>query len=103
MAFVWRGRGKPRKTSVSIASVPAEIRTEHLSNTNRQRYHSINLLGRKSVNINYVSTNINNKHSQTSNLLTYSTETRSQFKLKLNLGYLDIPSSSNQSHCTLIY
>jgi hypothetical protein len=34
--FAWRERGKPRKTSVTIADVPAKVQTEHLQNTSKQ-------------------------------------------------------------------
>jgi hypothetical protein len=36
--FAWRDRVKPRKASVMIVGVPAEIRTEHLSNTIQKCY-----------------------------------------------------------------
>jgi hypothetical protein len=37
---------KAAKTTVSIASVPAEIRTEHFLNTNLDRYHFASQLGK---------------------------------------------------------
>jgi hypothetical protein len=43
-AFAWKGLGKPRTTSVKIADVPAEIRTEHLHNKSPYRYHCTNLV-----------------------------------------------------------
>jgi hypothetical protein len=36
--FAWKGGVKQRKFSVSKAGVPAEIRTEHLPNTNLERH-----------------------------------------------------------------
>jgi hypothetical protein len=36
-AFAWRDSGNPRKSSVSAAVVPAEIRTEHFSNMHLER------------------------------------------------------------------
>jgi hypothetical protein len=37
-AFTWRDWVKLQKTSVSLAGVPVEIRTEHVPNTGQQRY-----------------------------------------------------------------
>ena len=31
--------GKPRKTSIGTADVPAEVRTKHLPNTSQKRHH----------------------------------------------------------------
>jgi hypothetical protein len=36
--FAWRDWGKPRKTLIEIASVPATIRTEHLLDTSLKCY-----------------------------------------------------------------
>jgi hypothetical protein len=37
MVFAWTDCMKPRKTSVRIAGLPTEIRTEHLLNTIQER------------------------------------------------------------------
>jgi hypothetical protein len=44
------------ETSVRIASVPAEIRTEHIPNTSLERYRYTNLLGKTLVTCSETST-----------------------------------------------
>jgi hypothetical protein len=62
-------RGKQRRTSVRIGGVPDEIRNEHLSNTNLQRYRDINLPG------NYMVQDIYTETSR--GIVTYSMARRS--------------------------
>jgi hypothetical protein len=40
-AFGWRALRKPR-TAFKVAGILAEIRTEHIPNTDLERYHYIN-------------------------------------------------------------
>jgi hypothetical protein len=42
--FSRRDYGKPRITSIRIATAPADNRTEHLQDTSLERYRHINLL-----------------------------------------------------------
>jgi hypothetical protein len=45
LAFAWKGRGKPRKSSVRIDDLSAEIRTVHFPNMGQELYRNTNPFG----------------------------------------------------------
>jgi hypothetical protein len=52
MKISWKGWGKPRKTSVRIVDVLAEIRNKYLLNISEEHYGSANPLGFKFIQNN---------------------------------------------------